>query len=213
MKVKDLCRTGLLLLGMLSVLGCSGGKEPSKVGFEILEIQSLSSIRAWISSDITREEFDALQLTTGWMKNQPRESDPDAGRFHRSPDAAVVGEILYEKFFGFNWWHSATVTQTGIVLDGQGLLKGSTVRKFHEVTFNAGRTLVVLVSPSDDVYVRITRDANRTSDDPTIPTSWRLVNYTTPVQLVIQLPDVTTVIRTDNEDSFQGPVAELAGVL
>ena len=184
-----------------------------RVGFEILEIQSPNSIRAWISSDITQEEFDALELPAGWFKNQPREGDPDASRFYRSPGAAVEGEFLEEELFGFSWWHSATVIEPNVPLDGQGLLRGSTVTKFHEVTYDAGTTVFVLFSPEGDPYVRIGRDANRTSDDPTIPNSWRLVEYTTPDQLVIQLPEETLVIRADNEDSFQGPVPELAVAL
>ena len=215
MKGRDLCKFGLLLFVLSCGFGCGGGggsKEPD-VGFEILEIQSPNSIRAWISSNITRAEFDALQLPAGWFKNQPRESEPDAGRFFRSPGAAVVGEFLDKELFGFSWRHSATVIQPNVSLDAQGLLKGATVEKFHEVTFNAGRTLAVLISPDGKHYIRITRDANRTSDDPAIPGSWRLVAYTTPNQLVVQLPEQTLVIRADNEDSFQGPVSELAGVL
>ena len=184
-----------------------------RVGFEILEIQSPNSIRAWISPDITQEEFDVLELPAGWFKNQPREGEPDAGRFYRSPGAAVEGEFLDEDLFGFSWRHSATIIQANIPLDEQGLLRGSTVAKFHEVTFNAGRTIAVLFSPEGDPYVRINRDANRASDEPSIPNSWRLVEYTTPDQLVIQLTEETLVIRTDNEDSFQGPVPELAVAL
>jgi hypothetical protein len=185
--------------------------EPSpRVGFEILEIQSPNSIRAWISSDITREEFDALELPEGWLKNQPRTGDPDASRFYRSPGAAVDGEFLDEELFGFNWRHSATVTETNIPLDEQGLLIGSTVSKFHEVTFNAGRAIIVLFSPHGEPYFRIGRDADRVSDEPSVPDSWRLVEYTTPEQLVIQLFGENLVIRTDNQDSFQGPVPELA---
>jgi hypothetical protein len=189
------------------------GESSPHVGFEILEIQSTNSIRAWISSDITQEEFDALELPGGWFKNQPREGDPDANHFYRSPGAAVEGEFLEEELFGFSWWHSATVIQPNIPLDEQGLLTGSTVAKYHEVTFNAGTTIYVLFSPEGEPYVRIGRDANRASDEPSIPNSWRLVEYATSDQLVIQLPEETLVIRADNEDSFQGPVPELAVAL
>jgi haloalkane dehalogenase len=185
-------------------------QETLRVGFEILEMLSPNSIRAWISSDITQEEFDALELPVGWFKNQPREGDPDTSRFIRSPEATTEGELLEEELFSFNWWHSATVIQSNISLDEQGLLIGSIVHKYHEITYNAGTTITVLFSPDGDPYVRIGRDANRSSDTPTIPDSWQLVEYTTPVQLVIRLPEETTVIRADNQDSFQGPVPELA---
>ena len=186
-----------------------------RVGFEILEIQSPTSIRAWISSDITWEEFDALELPPRWRKNQPREGGhqvkgPDSGRFLRSPDAKEDGEFLDQELFGFTWRHSATVVQMGTPLDEGGLLMAATVKKFHELTFDAGSILVLLVSPENELYFRIGRDADRSSDEPTIPAGWRLVEYTTPEELVFRLFDRNLVIRTDNQDSFQGPV-EIAG--
>ena len=53
--------------------------------------------------------------------------------------------------------------------------------------------------------------ANRISDTPTLPADWELVDYATPESLVIELFDENLVIRTDNEDSFQGPVPQLNG--
>ncbi|MEM9257176.1 MAG: hypothetical protein AAGA91_17160 [Pseudomonadota bacterium] len=216
---------------LIALVGCSDGSDgtggsdvpldsqlettPSeseqKIGFEIIEAQGPNSLRAWISSDITLEEFDALELPPGWIKNQPREGGtgvdgPDAGRFLRSPDSAEDGEFLDEEFFGFTWRHSATVVQAGRPMDDQGILTGSSVRKFHELTFNSGSTVVLLISPAGSVYFRIGRDANRTSDEPTVPTGWRLMEYVTPVDLVFDLYPRNTVIRTDNQDSFQGPV-------
>ncbi len=214
--------TAGLLLTLAGLFGCSDGSdskiepEQERVGFEILEIQSPTSIRAWISPEITFEEFEALEVPPGWLKNQPRESaecGPDDGRFLKSPDSTEDGDILVEEHFGFNWFHGATVTRTNIPLDDQGLLRGSTVRKFHELTYNAGSCMVLLVSPEGEVYFRIGRDANRVSDTPAIPNLWRLEEYTTPEKLVIELFDETLVIRTDNEDSFQGPVPELGTAL
>ena len=83
------------------------------------------------------------------------------------------------------------------------------LRKFHELTYNAGSCLVLLVSPDGDVYFRVGRDAQRTSDNPTIPDLWRIEEYTAPDTLIIELFDENLVIRTDNEDSFQGPEPQL----
>ena len=211
---KTVMRFGLLLL-LSGLFACSDGSDSvneKRVGFEIIEVQSLTSIRAWISPDITFEEFEALQLPQGWFKNQPRESaecGADAGRFLKSPDAETDGEILQQELFGFNWFHAATILRRNIPVDDEGLLVGTTVRKFHELTYNAGSCLVLLISPDEDVYFRIGRDANRVSDQPTIPNLWRLEEYTTREKLVIELFDENLVIRTDNQDSFQGPVPEL----
>lgn len=191
-------------------------ENSERIGFEILEIISPTEIRAWISPDITFDEFDALELPAGWRKNQPRESaecGPDAGRFLKSPDATMNGDILEQELFGFNWFHAATVTQTNIQLDDEGLLRGNMVRKFHELTYKAGSCLVLLTSPEGEVYFRIGRDANRMSNEPSIPNLWRLEEYTTPEKLVIELFEENLVIRTGNEDSFQGPVPELGAAL
>lgn len=184
-----------------------------RIGFEVIELQSPTSLRAWISPQMTADEFDALELPNGWIKNQPREGDPDTGRFLRSPDEEEEGVLTIDQFFGYQWFHSATVVETGIPVDEEGLLSATRVRKYHELTFYAGSTLVLLISPDNEVYFRIGRDARRASDNPSVPNLWRLEEYTTPRDLVISLDEGNIVLRTDNKDSFQGPVAELADVI
>jgi hypothetical protein len=105
-----------------------------------------------------------------------------------------------DELFGFRWLHVATIVETNISLDEEGLLTAVRAHKFHEVTFNAGSTLTILFSPEGEAYFRMGRDVNRVNDQPSIPNLWRLVEYTTPEK---------QVIRTDNEDSLQGPVPEL----
>jgi hypothetical protein len=184
-------------------------EQDERVGYEIMQIVSANEIIAWGNFEMTQCEFDALDLPFGWFKNQPRESMPDAAMFFSSPTSTVEGELVTRELFGHTWTHLTTITQANIALDDQGLLTGSTVVKEHQLTFNAGATLWVLFSPEGDAYVMVTRDAQRTSDTPTIPAGWDLVEYTTPNELVFQLPAETLVIRADNEDSFQGPVLEL----
>ena len=219
-----------LALLLACLVGCGGGggsssssgnstvqaiddpdEEAQQVGYEIIEVQGPDSRRAWLSRDITQEEFDAIELPDGWSKNQPREGGPavdgpSASRFLRSPDATEEGEFLDEELFGINWRHVATIVQAGRPMDEEGILTGSSVRKFHELTFDAGSTLILLISPEGLVYFRIGRDANRDTDEPTIPADWRLMEYTAPTDLVFNLSPRNTVIRSDNQDSFQGPV-------
>ena len=183
-----------------------------RVGFEIMEIRSANEIIAWGNFEMTQCEFDAINLPLGWFKNQPRESMPDSAMFFSSPTSTVEGELVTNDLFGHTWTHLTTITQANIALDDQGLLTGSTVVKEHQLTFNPGSTLFVLFSPEAEPYVMVTRDAQRISDTPSIPTDWELVEYTTSNPLVFQLPSETLVIRADNEDSFQGPVPELATV-
>ena len=184
-------------------------EDEPKVGFEIMQIKSLNEIIVWVSTELTIEEFEAIDLPFGWFKNQPRETDPDGGSFARSPDATTDGEFTYEEHFGHEWMHNATVIQFNTQLDEDGLLRLNRVAKYHTVIFFAGKTLKVLVSPEGTKYVRISRDVNRESEVPTLPTGWSLVDYVTPVELTIELPNPTDNIRCDNEDSFQGPIPEL----
>lgn len=72
---------------------------------------------------------------------------------------------------------------------------------------------VLLESPGGDLYFRIGRDADRAVDVTTIPEGWSLVEATTPQELVLLLAPENIVIRTDNKDSFQGPLPELGSLL
>ena len=38
-----------------------------------------------------------------------------------------------------------------------------------------GSTVIALVSPDGETYVRIGRDAGRSTDDPTLPAGWEIV--------------------------------------
>ena len=182
--------------------------EQSKIGYEILQILSPSEIVVWLSTDLTQQDFDAIELPMGWIKNQPREGDPDAGQFANSPGKAV-GEYTEAEHFGHSWRHVATITDPNVTLDDAGLLAGRLIAKSHEISFFEGSKLYVIVSPGGDQYVRVSRDAGRTSDEAVIPEGWRFVEYTAPEPLTLQLPNPTLNIRTGNEDSFQGPIGPL----
>ena len=177
-----------------------------RVGYEILQIKSFNEIIAWASKDITREQFDAIKLPLGWFKNQPREVEMDGAKFLNSP-GLEEGSFSRAEHFGHEWLHVATVKMAGRKrLDSKGLLVGSAVVKDHIAKFDEGRTLRLLISPSGKVFPRITRDANRTREEPTLPEKWRLIEHTLDRPMEFKLTGETTVIRTDNQDSFQGPV-------
>jgi hypothetical protein len=180
--------------------------EP-RVGFEIIQIISPNEIITWKNvSDMTVEEFDAIELPQGWLKNQPREGEADAGSFARSPGELIDGALIKAEHFGYEWEHVATITEVNAALDDQGLLRANTISKYHEITYNAWRLVNILVSPEGDRYIRVTRDQGRTTNMPTIPSGWELNREVLTEDLTIQLPNPTINIRTDNEDSFQGPI-------
>ncbi len=185
-------------------------QEEVKVGYELLEAVSQSEIIVWVSQEITQEEFDSIELPDNWFKNQPRESDPDGAKFLRSPDAAMEGQLDEAEHFGHIWQQNAKIIETNISIDGQSLLMGNLISKYHEVTFNTGRVLYLLISPNGEQYVRITRDAGRTSEIPSVPDTWQTGEYQIPESLTFMLPNPTMNIRLDNEDSFQGPISPIA---
>jgi haloalkane dehalogenase len=193
--------------------GDENGDDEARVGYEILQVISPTEIITWMNNDqITQEEFDAIELPQGWFKNQPREGTADSAMFAGSP-GSTSGEFVVAEHFGHEWRHVATIVEANVPLDDDQLLTANTITKSHELTFDAETTLPILISPEDEHYVLVSRDAGRTSDIPTIPEGWQLVEYTTTEELVVQLPDPTINIRADNEDSFQGPVPELAALI
>ncbi|MEM1187881.1 MAG: haloalkane dehalogenase [Pseudomonadota bacterium] len=191
------------------------GDEPV-LAFELFQTVSENETRVWINSTMTQEEFDALELPEGWRKNLPRESSTTGGEFSRSPGALENGPLTQTEWFGYSWQHNATVLEAGLALDDEQLLNAAYVAKHHTIAFDAGTSVYVLVSPEGEQYLRVSRDPARSSDEPSIPADWRLVELELTSPLSLTLPNPTLNIRADNLDSFQGPVnvltsAELEG--
>jgi hypothetical protein len=179
------------------------------VAYEIQQIVSRNEIIVWRNLEMSQEEFDMIDLPRGWRKNQPREILTDGGEIFRSPTAERDGEFVEQELFGHSWEHVTTVISANERVDSQRLFNGSIVVKYHEMRFNEGRTVFLLVSPEGDHYIRNTRDLGRTTDEFPMPDGWELVEHVLTEDLVIQLPVETFIIRTQNEDSFQGPITEL----
>lgn len=182
--------------------------EGDNVGYEIFQIVSPSEIVVWVNlEEMTQAEFDSLDLPPNWSKNTPREGVSDAARFTRSPDAQVDGEFTEEMHFGYMWQHNATIVDTEVELsETEGLLSATFVAKFHEVTFNAGRTVDILVSPEGEQHIIIARDPELGDTPPTIPSTWQLTQKVLTEKLTLLLPNPTLNIRTDNLDTYQGPI-------
>ena len=87
-----------------------------------------------------------------------------------------------------------------------GLLVKNQVFKYHETQFFTGRAITVLESPDGARYILVSRDADRTTDEPALPGGWSLSDYTLAQNLTIDLFDTVDNIRAANQDSFQGPI-------
>ena len=176
------------------------------VGHELLDARTFPTIIVWGTTELTIEEYDALVLDPGWLRNEPREGVPDAARFLRTPGQPSDGDFVTQDMFGVQWLHQATVVGFNGPLDPGGLLTSSTVNKYHEVTFFAGSVLTLLISPAEEAYGLISRDARRSTDTAILPAGWGLEEVVLPQELTFMLPEFTTVIRAaNNQDSFQGP--------
>ena len=210
----------LLLFSLIYLIGCSKDDDVSleeesvteevRIGFELVNIISPDSILVWTNADIlTQEQFDSIQLPTFWRKNEPREGMPNYARFLRSPNASQEGDFTSAEHFGYNWLFNAQVIENNVPLpsNDQGLLTGRYIGKYHEVTFDAGRTLSILISPDGEEFILISRDANRTTDIPIIPDDWQIEERLITEELTLELPNPTLNIRAENnQDSWQGPI-------
>ena len=170
-----------------------------------LEIIEGDNGRGWMALDMTPEAFETIVLADGWRRN-PRDLEFDVGEFFRSPDASTDGTFTDAHHFGYMWRHVVNFDDTLTPLDDAGLLNVTTVDKFHRVTFETGRTLTALRAPGGETYLRISRDPARTTDTVSLPEDWQLIEHTTAETIRVSLSPGLTLIRSQNQDVFQGPL-------
>ena len=61
------------------------------------------------------------------------------------------------------------------------------------------------MSPGEQ-FILVSRDANRMSDTFALPEGWSVSEYELTEYLEVDLSDRVSVLRTENEDSYQGPL-------
>jgi pimeloyl-ACP methyl ester carboxylesterase len=185
-----------------------GRREVRKApaGLEIRKENEAGELIIWKAVDMTVEEFEALVLPQEWSKNVPHELVFSEGKFNRPPGATEDGPLAQETLLGYEWVHNATVLERGIPMDNEGLLLGNYIDKFHTVTFDAGSIARYLISPEGDYYILISRLIDRTSDFFPTPDGWTLKDELIEEEWVLELPNPTLNIRTQNQDSYQGPI-------
>ena len=213
-----------LLLSVLALSACSSDdneetiidvEEPVQIVepiviYELLQVTSQNEIVVWQSEDITQEEFDAIVPAERWIKNGPRTLDSSTSLYLRSPDAAEDGPLEEAEHFGHIWQQNAKVVAFNFDVDGQSVLPGNLVEKYHHVTFSENSTLHVLISPEGEQYIRISTAANRSEETPSVPETWQTGEYVVPQTLTYELPNPTSGILLDNGDSFQGPITPIS---
>ncbi len=94
--------------------------------------------------------------------------------------------------------------------NSEGLIRRVELEKYHELQYHAGRTISLLHSPHGEPFIAVARTLDRQADTPTLPEGWSLTKHLLEDDLRVDLNGEVSVLRMDNEDSYQGPLpAEL----
>ena len=93
-------------------------------------------------------------------------------------------------------------------VDNQGLIRRTELEKYHLLTYSAGSTVYILHNPTGERFIGVSRSVDRSSDTFTLPDGWTLTSHVLSTELPVDLSGNVSVLRTDNEDSFQGPLPD-----
>lgn len=185
--------------------------EGEGAGYELL---NLVDGEVWGTRNWTPEEYAAFSLPPSWLswhKNDPRIVLADRGQFLRSP-GCEDGQYSYMKAFDREFLQVVKLLSMNPSMDDQGLIRQVELEKYHVLNYSAGRTVSILQSPTGQRFIGVSRSLDRTTDDPTLPQEWTLTEHQLTEDLQVDLVGQVSVLRLNNEDSYQGPLsAEILG--
>lgn len=178
-----------------------------EVGFELIDLRNRE---VWLTSDFTTEEFTAFSFPIHWIfwfKNDPRTPLADKGKFLRSPGCSETGQFTYMRAFDKNFLKVVHLEKLNSrSSDGHGLIRRTELEKYHVLTYAAGRTVSILRSSAGDRFIGVSRTAPPPLEPPTLPEGWTLTKHLLTADVRINLSGNVSVLRMDNEDSYQGPL-------
>ena len=179
----------------------SGGEA----GYELID---LLNKEVWLTPDFTAEEYPAFSPPLLWIKNDPRTTMGDhQSEFLRSPGCAEPGQFTYMQAFDKEFLKVVQLVTMNTPVDSQGLIRRTELEKYHLLTYSAGSTVHILQNPTGERFIGVSRSVDRSSDTFTLPEGWILTSHVLPTELPVELSGNVSVLRTDNEDSFQGPIS------
>jgi hypothetical protein len=171
------------------------------------ELIDLLNLKVWGTPDFTPQEYAAFAPPFLWQKNDPRTMMGDhTGEFLRSPGCAEPGQYTYLWAFDKEFLNVVRLISMGQPADGEGLIQRTELEKYHLLTYSAGSTVHILENPTGERFIGVSRSADRSSDTFTLPDGWALTSHVLSAELEVNLSGIVSVLRTDNEDSFQGPL-------
>lgn len=172
------------------------------------EFISLYDKEVWGTTDFSPQEFADFSFPLTWplwWKNDIRTPVAIGGTFLNSPGCAV-GEYTYLRAFGKEFLHVVRLDTIGETLDPDGLVRRTQLNKSHVVRYGKGQSVPILHSPAGDQYIAVSRNIRPVPNVPTLPAGWQLHAEELRDDLEIRLVGTVSVLRMDNEDSFQGPL-------
>ena len=182
-------------------------REPdlkSENGF--FELIDLRRREVWGTPHFETAEYEAFNAPLLWLKNDPRGGFMDESGFGRSPGCEHNGEFTYRRMYDREFLLVVEIDSINNPLDDDGYLMESTLEKYHQLTYNAGSTLYILNSPEGDRYIGVSQAFERTDDTPTLPEGWVLTKHLLAKEFYYELYGDMSILRTDNFDSYQGPL-------
>ncbi len=207
----------VIVVAMLLVSGCSNAVREScvarspqfqgaGVGYELVNVAAGD---VWATRDWAPDEFDELSLPLAWVfwfKNDPRVGVADHGTFLRSPGCGEDGQYNYMHAFNRNFVQVVELISRPRATDDQTLIRRTELEKYHVLHFFAGRTVSILRSPTGERFIGVSRSLDRTSEPPALPPGWSLTDRLLTEDLQVNLLQQVSVLRLENEDSYQGPI-------
>lgn len=173
-------------------------------GYELIDV---FNGEVWATRDWTPDAFEAFPVRRSlglWIKSDPRELATTAeARFLRSPGCKADGEYSYRHLADRDFLHVVDLHKRPTHL-GPGLRRIELV-KHHVLSFPAFNPVQFLVSPAGERFVEVSRTFDR-GKEPTLPAGWRVEEKIPFESFTVSLTGHVSVIRLDNEDSFQGPI-------
>ena len=178
------------------------------VGTQGFELVNVASGEVWLTREWSVEEFEKFELPFSqflWVKNDPRVGAAQSGKFLRSP-GCEPDEFTYMEAHGRKFLHVVDLIDLGDDLDEEGLVRAIQLNKHHSVVYDEGKAVEILTDPSGQRFILVAKTLLEVADDPTVPEGWTLESFVLTEPFNVELDGKVTILRLDNEDSFQGPL-------
>jgi hypothetical protein len=174
-------------------------------GYELID---LLEKKVWGTGDFTPGEYAAFTPPLLWMKNDPRTMIADQAEFLQSPGCSEPGQFTYMRAYDKEFLNVVQLITMGTLVDPEGLIRRTELEKYHLLTYFSGQTVSILEGPTGERFIWVARTVDRPPDPVTLPEGWTLSTHELQADLQVDLLGNVSVLRTENEDSYQGPLPD-----